>query len=108
MGRRNDGLGHPEHRGPGLALPLLKTACLAEAREAQRKIDERHARKNNPAPSRRNLRYSDEVVAQAKQMSQTMSVNQIARRLNICAGTVQRWIDGTNRGFSAASAKRSK
>jgi DNA-binding transcriptional regulator YiaG len=107
-GRHNDRLGSVNYRSVPLSAPLLKTACLAEAEEAQRQIDERHARKNNPAPSRRNSRYSDEVVAQAREMSQTMSVNQVARRLNICASTIKAWVNGTNRGFSAASAKRSK
>jgi hypothetical protein len=45
MPRNNDKLGSVQYRSIGLAPPLLKAACLAEAEEAQRKINERHTKR---------------------------------------------------------------
>jgi hypothetical protein len=107
--KRNDGYGGLQYANKGLSLPLLKTACRAQAEEAQRQIDERHAKAMEPALKRRvNSRYSDEVVAQARELAKTCGPFEIARQMNIPAATIMRWLDGTTRSMSAATAKRSK
>jgi hypothetical protein len=45
MSRNNDKLGSVHYRSVALAPPLLRAACLAEAKEAQKKINERHAKR---------------------------------------------------------------
>lgn len=94
---RNTSLGPAHHFNLAITAPLLKTACKAQAEEAQRKINERHAKRLAPPPTRRNLRYPDSVVVQARAMSKRMTVAQIASELNIKADTIQGWVDGTNR-----------
>ena len=94
---RNTSLGPPHHSNLAIAAPLLKTACRAQAEEAQRKINERHAKKQAPPATRRGLRYPDSVVVQAREMSKRMTVLQIAAELNIKPDTIQGWVDGTNR-----------
>jgi hypothetical protein len=107
--RRNDSLGGPQFSNIGLSRPLLNAACKSQAEEAQRKIDERHAKAKEPPPKRRtNSRYSDEVVARARDLSKTMGAYAIARRMNIPADTIMRWLDGVTRAPSAATAKRCK
>ena len=94
---RNDRLGGPQYANLGLTAPLLKTACKAQAEEAQRKINERRAKRLASPPTRRNLRYPDSTVVKARELYKTMTVGEIAARLNIKPDTIQGWIDGTNR-----------
>jgi hypothetical protein len=109
MPRNNDSHGGPQFSNIGLSLPLLHAACKSQAEEAQRKINERHAKAKEPPRKRRtNSRYSDETVAKAREMHKHYGAYEIARRMNIPADTIMRWLDGVTRSTSAATAKRCK
>jgi DNA invertase Pin-like site-specific DNA recombinase len=109
MAKRNDGYGGPQFSNIGLSRPLLHAACKAQAEEAQRQIDARHARAAlRRAPRRSNSRYSDEVVAQARELHKRFGPAEISRQMGINLDTIQRWLNGTTRGMSAATAKRIK
>lgn len=95
--------------GYNVTAGTAKAAGDLIAREAQKKIDERHAKAAKPKTDGRRLnsRYSDAFVELAIQLMKEHTVAEVSKKLKVRPATLTNWRDGVTRAVStAAVAKR--